>query len=190
MSPLNAIAVLDAAVLYPAPLRDFLLRLGRARLYHPRWSDEIQDEWTRNLIEHRPELGSEPINRTRGLMEKAFPEARVTGYEPLIAQCANDPKDRHVLAAAVHSQAAYIVTFNHRHFKPADVAPHTVLAIHPDDFILSLYEAAPQEVIAVIKKHRSELRKPPKTVEQYLDTFHKIPLAKTVVALKSHLDEI
>jgi len=30
---------------------------------------------------------------------------------------ANDPKDRHVLAAAVHGEVPIIVTFNLRHFK-------------------------------------------------------------------------
>ena len=46
------IAVLDANVLYPAPLRDFLLRMAEADLFSPKWSDEIQDEWIRNLLKN------------------------------------------------------------------------------------------------------------------------------------------
>jgi hypothetical protein len=48
------IAVLDANILYPAPLRDFLLRLAEAELFTPRWSDDIHGEWTRNLLKNRP----------------------------------------------------------------------------------------------------------------------------------------
>ena len=33
-------------------------------------------------------------------MNRAFPDAAVTGYEAMISDIANDPKDRHVLAAA------------------------------------------------------------------------------------------
>jgi len=48
------IAVLDANVLYPAPIRDFLLRLAEADLFIPKWSDEIHNEWVRNLLKNRP----------------------------------------------------------------------------------------------------------------------------------------
>lgn len=43
--------------------------------------------------------------RLRAQMEKYFPEAAVTGYEPLIAAMQNNPKDRHVAAAAVKAGA-------------------------------------------------------------------------------------
>lgn len=39
----------DACVLYPAPLRDFLLRLARQGVVQPRWSDMILDEVFRNV---------------------------------------------------------------------------------------------------------------------------------------------
>jgi hypothetical protein len=38
------VAVLDACVLYPAPLRDLLLRLALTDLYRARWTDRIHDE--------------------------------------------------------------------------------------------------------------------------------------------------
>ena len=43
-------ALLDACVLYPAPLRDVLLSLANKGLYHARWTRDIQDEWVRNLL--------------------------------------------------------------------------------------------------------------------------------------------
>ena len=43
-------------------------------------------------------------------MNKAFPESLVTDHESLIAGMKNDPKDRHVGAAAVKAGAQVIVT--------------------------------------------------------------------------------
>jgi hypothetical protein len=37
--------VLDACVLYPAPIRDLLLSLAAEGLFIVKWSDIIQNEW-------------------------------------------------------------------------------------------------------------------------------------------------
>ena len=76
--------IYDACVLYPAPLRDFLIRLALSGLFAARWSDDIQNEWSRNLLEDRPELAGQ-LPRTIELMNQAVPDCRVTGYENLIA---------------------------------------------------------------------------------------------------------
>jgi hypothetical protein len=39
-----------------------------------------------------------------------FPEAEVDGYQDLVDQMTNHPKDRHVLAAAVAARADFIVS--------------------------------------------------------------------------------
>jgi hypothetical protein len=72
-------------------------------------------------------------------METAFEEAKVDGYERLIASMTNDPKDRHVLAAAVHAGAHSIVTDNVRHFSPASTTPYHINAITPDDFLVQQF---------------------------------------------------
>ena len=76
--------ILDANVLYPAPLRDFLLRLAEQELYKPKWSARIQNEWIRNLLKNRPDLQRESLIRTQKAMNLAFPDANVSGYEDLI----------------------------------------------------------------------------------------------------------
>lgn len=43
------VVVLDANVLFPFRKRDVLLRFSHAGLFCARWSEEILDEWTRNL---------------------------------------------------------------------------------------------------------------------------------------------
>jgi len=78
-------AVLDACVLYPAPIRDILLHLAGLELYTPKWTDLIHDEWKRNLLINRRDLSDFQLDRTTKEMEKAFPNARVERYESLIA---------------------------------------------------------------------------------------------------------
>jgi hypothetical protein len=77
-------AVYDACVLYPAPLRDFLMWLALSGRFRARWSLEIHNEWKRNLLKNRPDLTTEQLDRTSELMDQAIPGACVTGYENLV----------------------------------------------------------------------------------------------------------
>ena len=72
------VVVYDACVLYPAPLRDLLMRLATSGLFAARWTEQIHDEWTRNLLKKRPEL-AEALPRTVALMNQAVPDSLVTG---------------------------------------------------------------------------------------------------------------
>lgn len=63
------IAVLDACVLYPAPLRDLLLQLALGDLYRAKWTERIHDEWMGNVLANRPDLIRQKIERTRALMD-------------------------------------------------------------------------------------------------------------------------
>src|SRR3954468_23279831 len=97
------IVVFDACVLYSAPLRDFLMRLALTDLFQARWTEEIHDEWIRNVLATRPDVTKESLVRCRELMDQHVPDSLVTGYELLIPTLAlPDPDDRHVLAAAIH----------------------------------------------------------------------------------------
>jgi hypothetical protein len=71
-------AVYDANVLYPAPLRDFLMHLALTGVYRARWSEHIHEEWKRNLLVNRPELTREQLDRTSSLMDAAVPDGLVT----------------------------------------------------------------------------------------------------------------
>ncbi len=138
------VAVYDANVLFSSGLRDLLLEFADQDIVVAHWTDEIHDEWTRNLLAARPDLNARSVARTRRVMDDTFPLARVTGYEHLIPTLAlPDPDDRHVLAAAVHAGATRIVTFNLRDFPPAVLAAHGVAAVHPDAFVAQLLAASP-----------------------------------------------
>ena len=47
------IALYDACVLYPAPLRDLLMQLALTGLFKAKWTDRIHDEWIRNVLSNR-----------------------------------------------------------------------------------------------------------------------------------------
>lgn len=98
----SPVALLDACILYPAPLRDLLLHIADRGLYRPKWTDKIQEEWTRNLLLNRPDLLAVQLQKTTDAMNRAFPDATIRNFEPLIASLTlPDAHDRHVLAAAI-----------------------------------------------------------------------------------------
>ena len=55
--------VLDACVLYPAPLRDLLMQMTLADLFRARWTDLIHEEWISNLSANRPDLTRDKLER-------------------------------------------------------------------------------------------------------------------------------
>lgn len=77
------VAVYDACVLYPAPLRDLLLRLALTDLFRARWTERIHEEWMRSVLKDRSDLSAQQIQRTRELMDLSVPDCLVTGYEGL-----------------------------------------------------------------------------------------------------------
>jgi hypothetical protein len=77
-------------------------------------------------------------------MRKFFPHAVVHGYQPLIDQMPNHPKDRHVLAAAIACEADYLVTFNLRDF-PAETGSLTRV-VGPSAFLKMLWARNPAAI--------------------------------------------
>jgi hypothetical protein len=81
----NITVIYDASVLYPAPLRDFLMWLALTDLFKARWTEEIHQEWIRNVLKNRPDLTFPQLDRTKNLMNANVRDALVIGYESLIS---------------------------------------------------------------------------------------------------------
>ena len=171
--------VLDACVLIPMPLADTLLRMAEApRLYRPKWSRMIMDEVTRNLIE-KWSMAPEKARRREEELRKHFPEALVERFEPLIDVMTNEPKDRHVLAAAVRARSELIVTYNRRHFPPASLSAWAIEVQGPSTFLRGLNDL--DTGVFVRKLHEQAeaiglplarlLRSLAKNVPQFVDYF-------------------
>ena len=163
--------VLDTCVLYPAHLRDTLLRLAERDLYQILWSADIIEELHRNLVEAG--FGDEAVDHLCDEMQSAFPDAEVSGYRSLLDSMTCDPKDRHVLATAVRSNAAAIVTFNLNDFPDSSVDPYEIDVIHPDGFLLDLLDLAPSIVIAELEQQAAANRREPKTLSGLLDALRR-----------------
>lgn len=179
------VAVYDACVLYPAPLRDLLLHLALTDLFRARWTERIHDEWIRSVLADRADLTAAQLARTRALMDSAVPDALINGYEGLIAHVTlPDADDRHVLAAAIRAHAGVIVTYNIKDFPPDQLHPYGIEAQHPDEFVMHLLDLSPGAVYAAVRAQRQLLRNPPRSVRDLLDTFLLLGLASTVAALE------
>lgn len=96
-------ACLDACVLVPIGLCDALLSIALAGLNGPVWSDEILAEVRRNV----PGVAPPEIENRIAAMNEAFPGALVGDWRQTLSAVPDtvDPKDRHVVAAALVGQA-------------------------------------------------------------------------------------
>ena len=142
--------VLDACVLANAMVCDLYLRLAEhPRMLIPRWSEQILSE-TYTTHTEKLDWDSTLAESFRNAVKRAFPDANIKGYEELIPLMTNDEKDRHVLAAAVRDKVDLIVTFNLRDFKPEHLEKWGIRAVHPQDYLLTLYSINPAVVFAKI----------------------------------------
>jgi predicted nucleic acid-binding protein len=180
----QTVALLDACVLIPAALRDTLLRAGHAGLYQPRWSEQILAEVQRNLGELTDPQRAQRLVAT---LRAAFPEAAVTGFEPLIPRMTNAPKDRHVLAAAVASGAGAIVTANLRDFPPPALQPHGIAGRSPDVFLGALVERAPALMAQLVAEQSAATRYPPLSVEEVLTNLARQGAADFAGHIRAYL---
>lgn len=142
--------IVDASVLYQRHLRNALVWHSLEGLYELCWSALILDEVRRNLIarnlsrygEERPQAVDRVLERITSALRAVYPNAEVPADEiqALKEQMTNDPKDRHVLAAAVAAGAQFVMTVNLKHFRREDTNPHGVTAVNPDAFLARLVE--------------------------------------------------
>lgn len=120
--PKPLVAVLDACVLYPAVIRDTLLLAAEAGAYQFRWTDELLLELRRNLFKDRA-APEDRVDKMLADLAQFFDDGKVSGHERDIAALRNQPKDRHVLAAAIEAGAELVVTEN---LKDLPLGVHTV----------------------------------------------------------------
>jgi len=166
------IAVLDANVLYPAPVRDILLSASAKGLFFAKWTRKINEEWTYHLLRNRDDLDPAQIHRTVLIMNTAFPEAEVEGYERHIASIQlPDLQDRHVLAAALQAKAHCIVTQNLKDFPYDQLEQHGMLALHPDIFLSNLIEVDYSNMLEAFKSLHARLKNPPIEESRLLQIF-------------------
>lgn len=178
-------ALIDANVFYGARLRSLVLFIAQSKIFRARWSNDIHEEWVRNLIKNRPDLKPADLDRTKQLMNAAVPDCLVEGHEPLIAGLQlPDPDDRHVLAAAIMTRANAIVTFNEKDFPAEVIAPFRLHTKHPDDFLVEAYSLSPEDFADAVRNDFMHYGNPPQVYEDYLASLAKAGVPKIAKILE------
>lgn len=181
MKGANYRVVLDACVLANHGICDLFLRLAEhPRLYSPIWSSEILDETTRTHVT-KLSWPQDLADHWRNEVQRHFAEALIEDASCLEPILINDIKDRHVLATAIRSGASTIVTFNLRDFSAPALAPWEIHAVHPADYLITLYTIAPDVVVAKIGDMARDRNQEPRL---YLEK-----LGRSVPAFATHVAE-
>jgi predicted nucleic acid-binding protein len=185
VSDFTITAILDACLLYSGRLRSLLMHLARTDILWARWTEAIHEEWMRSVQKRYPDITRQQVERIRDLMNAHAPDCIVNNYVDLIPGLTlPDPDDRHVLAAAIRAEADVIVTFNLADFPPEALEKHEIEALHPDELIDRLLDLDSEVVCAAIKLDRQSLKKPPKSVDEYLGDLERQGLLRTVAMLR------
>lgn len=71
-------ALIDANVLYSAPVRDVLLELATAKLYRARWSRDIHSEWMKVARRNYPDVPPEKWVSLMTLMDAHAEDRRTS----------------------------------------------------------------------------------------------------------------
>lgn len=179
--------LLDACALCNATISDFILWSAHFALFRPLWSKAIIDEVRRTLT--RFGLPEPRILYLLDQMKSAFPEAEVLDYEDIIPAMTNDPKDRHVLAAAAVGKAQLIVTGNTRDFPPESLRPFHIETITPDDFLRDLLDLDRERMLDVLSTITQNRKLPPKTIDEILDALVANGCAGFAADLRTALSE-
>jgi predicted nucleic acid-binding protein len=186
-----SVAVFDACILYPFHLRNIIVQAAADRLVEARWTDEIHNEWIRNLAAETPTIPIERLQKTRRLMNDALPGATISGYGDLVPTVSlPDPDDRHVVAAAIAGGASIIVTWNLRDFPTTALKKYGLRRQTPDAFLAGLYDDVPDLVIGSLANARRNLNKSRVSASDFIDILNHQKLTQLVTRLRKRTADV
>lgn len=190
----NFAVVFDTNVLFPQCLRDLMIRLAMKDLFRAKWSHRILDELKNSLLEkdrshaeklcQPAKLNHERLDRLIDLMNNAVRDCLVTGHED-IEKSLNlpDPKDNHVLAAAIRAGADAIISWNLKDFPTKMISKFDIEVQTPDEFVINLIDLNLDEVLDAVKQQRAALKNPTYSQDQMLLSYKRNNLLGFVQSL-------
>ncbi len=162
-------AFLDACVLVPIAPCDTLLRMADCGAFRPLWSERVEDKALRALCEIHPSIDPSRFHSRFRSMNKAFEDARVSGWEPFVEGLElPDPNDRHVLAGAVRGRADVIVTENVRDFPATALSPLGLEAVRLDDLLLTQFDLNVAATVQIVSDQARAMDSPRVTEDELL----------------------
>lgn len=186
-------ALLDACSLAGALRRNLLLTLAEADFFRARWSEEILQETqkaiTRILADKGDAEAQAKAAKSVAAMQTAFEDALVGDYDAMMESVEGipDPGDRHVIAAAIKTDAAIIVTENLKHFPSKLLVSFGIEAKSADAFIADTIDLDAGRAIAAIRGMRERFKKPALTPEALLLKMETDGLLETCDLLREHI---
>jgi predicted nucleic acid-binding protein len=182
--------VLDACVLYPASLRDTLLRSAQEGLFRVLLSDQILEEVKRNLVKDT-KMSEEGGNKLVAAISQTFEDSIVpiSKFAYLIPVMQNQEKDRHVLALAVTELAQVIVTYNLKDFPASILEEKEIQAQSPDDFLLYTFDLNRSKMLEILKRQTLDLKNPPISFDELL-TLMSNHVPNFVLKVKEYISNL
>lgn len=176
--------VLDTNVIYPIDIRDLLFWFAQYDLFTPKWSKHIFDEWI--AVMQRKKIADPEIKRRVNFPSRAFPDAMVENYHSLIETLTlPDEKDRHVLAAAIKTNANIIVTNNLKDFPNEYLCTFGLSAKSPDDFATDIIDLNQDQAVEAFRKLVINRTNPDMDEYQILDRLRACGLTQSADYLHS-----
>jgi predicted nucleic acid-binding protein len=185
-------AVIDACVFYGMLKTDTLRSLCSRGLFAAKWSERIENEWIRHLIEKMPNKEAAIIRR-RDTMRVAVPDWAVCPKGiASIEQSLQlpDMNDRHVLAAAMIGHADCIVTDDKWGFDDEIVSQYGIEIIDTDSFIVNQLDLDEYQALAALKAMRLRWKNPDATPDNFCAVFEKNKLLLTAQRLRDRIELI
>lgn len=189
-------AFIDACSLAGALKRNLLLTLAEGEFFRLRWSSRVLTETEQAIQKILLNKGvtdaADRAARARGFMEEAFEDACVDDYDDFLCACTSlpDANDAHVLAAALKTQAATIVTDNLKDFPETILTPLNIEARSTDAFIADTISLDLGRAVAVIRNMRLRMKRPEKTPQILLLDMEAEGLTETVDVLRAHVQSL
>ena len=153
-------------------------------LFTPKWSEHIFDEW--ESVMKRKEVSEEEILKRTTRANEAFPDALVKNYESLIDSLdLPDEKDRHVLAAAIKTNANLIVTNNLKDFPDKTLNKYGLSVKSADDFLTDIVDLNPEKAVEAFRELVLYRRDPELDEYEVLDALRNNGLESTASYLHS-----
>jgi hypothetical protein len=132
-------------------IRDVLFWFAYYDLYTPKWGEHIFDEWKRVMLEKG--VSNEEAEKRLAAANSAFPDALVANYKGLIDHLVlPDEDDRHVMAAAIKTNANLIVTNNIKDFPDEYLQSFGLNVKTADDFLTDIIDLNQEQALAAFKE--------------------------------------